>query len=207
MNQHINNTCKVSFFHIRALRHIRPSLSVDQAKMIASAVVSTRLDYCNSLLEGTSDININKLQRVQNSLARVVTGSRRSDHITPILAQLHWLPVKSRITFKIATLVYKIRSTHQPVYLASLLENYEPNRNLRSSGQNTLSVPATRTTYGDRAFRHTAASTWNSLPSEIRDANTLSTFRSKLKTYLYKLSFLFADRAYNWDVWTTYGAL
>src|SRR5258706_247194 len=88
--------------------------------MVAAAIVSTRLDYCNSLLAAVSNANTVKLQRAQNSLAHVVIGSRRRVHITPILADLHWLPVEYRIQFKIATLVFKTRSTGQPSYISSL---------------------------------------------------------------------------------------
>ena len=92
-NKHIQNVCRSSYYHIRALKHIRSSLSEDVAKTIACGFVSSRLDYSNSVLFGTSKSNISRLQRVQNSLARVVTRSRRNDRITPIIKRLHWLPI------------------------------------------------------------------------------------------------------------------
>ena len=95
-------------------------MSKDTAQMIVCSIIESRLDYCNTLLAGMSEQNLNKLQRVQNSLARVVTGTRRRDQITPVLANLHWLPVRARITFKICTLVYKVQVTQQPIYLADL---------------------------------------------------------------------------------------
>ena len=84
-DQHIQNTVKTSNYHIRALRHIRPMLDRKVANIIASSIVSTRLDYCNSLLYGTKAANTRKLQRVQNSLTRVVYGTNRRDHITPVI--------------------------------------------------------------------------------------------------------------------------
>ena len=99
---------------------------------MACSIIGSGLDYCNALLAGMSEQNLNKLQRVQNSLARVVTGTRRRDHITPILADLHWLSVRARITFKICTLIYMVRVTQQPTYLADLIFDYTPARSLRS---------------------------------------------------------------------------
>jgi len=91
----VDIVCKSSHFHLRALRHIRKHISADTTKTIACSMVDGRLDYCNSVLYGTSAMNLNKLQRVQNSAARIVTGSRRLEHARmPLLAELHWLPIK-----------------------------------------------------------------------------------------------------------------
>ena len=102
-DKQVSEICKTSYFHICALRHIRSSLTTEAAKSIASAIVGSRLDYCNSLLTGTSVSNLARLQLVQNTLARVVTQKSRFDHIMPVLSELHWLPVCHRINFKIAT--------------------------------------------------------------------------------------------------------
>ena len=98
----------------------------DTACTVASAIVGSRLDYCNALLVGISDANLDKLLRVQNTLARVIMGIRRRDQISPILADLHWQPVRARITYKISKLVYKIREGKQPMYLSELVEGYNP---------------------------------------------------------------------------------
>ena len=90
-------------------------MSKDTACVLASAIVGSRLDYCNALLVGISEANLDKLQRVQNTPARIVTGTCRRDHISPVLADLHWLPIRARITYKIATLVFKMREVKQPM--------------------------------------------------------------------------------------------
>ena len=120
-DKHVNDICKACYFHIHGLRHVRRTMSKDTAQMIACSIIGFRLDYCNALLAGMSEQNLNKLQRVQNSQAPVVTGTHRRDHITPVLADLHWLPVRARITFKICMLVYKVRVTQQPTYMADLI--------------------------------------------------------------------------------------
>jgi len=105
-NQHVNNICKSSYYHIKALCHIRKLLSGDAARTTACAMVVGRLDYCNAVIYGSSSMNIDKLQRIQNTLARVVSKTHRRDHITPVLADLHWLPVRYRIEYKVALLTY-----------------------------------------------------------------------------------------------------
>ena len=103
----LHNVCKAAHFHIRALRHIRGCIDEETACMVASSIIGSRLDYCNSVLHETSAKNLGKLQQVVHVLARVVSGTRRSNHITPVLARLHWLPVVARITFKITLITFK----------------------------------------------------------------------------------------------------
>ena len=102
-----SNVPLVCFFQLRQLRTIRSSLTTDAAKTLAQAFVGGRLDYCNSLLYGVSGELLRRLQSVQNAAARFITGTRKYDHITPVLRSLHWLPVRQRIIFKIATLMYR----------------------------------------------------------------------------------------------------
>lgn len=190
-NKHVDNVCKSSYFHLRALRHIRRFISDETAKSIACATVAGRLDYCNSLLVGVSVENIHKLQRVQNSLARIVVGTKRCQHITPVLRQLHWLPIKYRIQFKLALITFGVLTTQQPHYLFELIRLRNPVRQLRSSGLTLLHEDRTNIRFADRAFRHAAPSLWNSLPqSVVGDLSiSIATFKSRLKTELFSRAF------------------
>ena len=119
------------------------------------------------MLYNTSASNIAKLQRAQNALARVVSFTRRTEHIRPVLQQLHWLPVSYRIDYKIATLAYKVLKTGCPDYLRQSVHFYTPSRHLRSTNQLLLSKPTTKTVISSRAFSRAAPTTWNSLPYDI----------------------------------------
>lgn len=189
-NDHVDSICRSSNFHLRALRHIRKYISDDTAKTIARSMVNGRLDYCNSMLYRTSASNIRKLQRVQNSMARIVTRSTRADHITSVLADLHWLPVHYRINFKIAVTTFKVLTTREPHYLADLIELRVPARNLRSGSRNLLRDDKAELVFADRAFCHAAPAVWNSLPQHVTaDLSSLTTFKRLLKTEFYNQAF------------------
>lgn len=191
-NQHFDSVCRSSYFHIRALRHIRRWITEEAANSIACATVAERLNYCNSLLFGTSAANLLKLQRVKKSLPQVVIRSPRRDYITPVLAKLHWLPIKYRIQCKPAPTVYKVLTTQQPLYLHKLIRSHVPARQMHSRGSNILLEDRVRLQFIKRAFRH-AAFVWNRLPqSVISDLSvSLATFKSRLKTVFYSQAFLF----------------
>ena len=181
--QHISQTCCCCFYHIRELRRIRWYMSFVVTKIIATTLVSSRLDYCNSLHHNIALKDILKLQRVQNCLARVVT---RSPHFTPslpLLKSLYWLPVWYWIIFKICTITYPALCSKQPTYLHSLLTPARQLRQLRSSNSNLLFVPSVKTNVGTRAFSVAA------LPVSVKSVGNITTFRCKPKTHLFKLSY------------------
>ena len=173
-DKQVSETCKACYFHIRALRHIQASLTTEASKTIAAAIVGSRLDFCNSLLVGTSFSNLTCLQRVQNTLARVVAQKPRFCHTTPVLSDLHWLPVRPRISFKIATVTYRVLQFQQPSYLASLIPRYVPARALRSSSSLSICVPTCKTTMAaSKSFSSVASGIWNALPNHLSSVPTL----------------------------------
>lgn len=185
-NKHISSVCQTSFHHIRQLRQIRSSLDTNSAIILANSLVTSRLDYCNSLYYGLPDFSIYRLQRVQNALARVVLPFiKRYDHITPALQRLHWLPIKERIIFKIATLTFKTLHNHQPSYLNQVIIRHNPTRSLRTLHQNQLARPTITSENGRRSFAYAAPFIWNNLPATLRDLHCLTTFRTHLKTHLF----------------------
>uniref|UniRef100_A0A8C1PDB8 Reverse transcriptase domain-containing protein n=1 Tax=Cyprinus carpio TaxID=7962 RepID=A0A8C1PDB8_CYPCA len=107
LESHVSSICKTAFFHLKNISKLRPMLSMSNAEMLIHAFMTSRLDYCNALLAGSSARLVNKLQLVQNAAARVLTRTRKYDHISPVLSTLHWLPIKHRIDFKILLITYK----------------------------------------------------------------------------------------------------
>ena len=106
LTAHVTAVCRAAYNQLRQLRPAVRSLSAHATKALVQAFISCRLDYCNSLLYGISDGLLRRLQSVQNAAARMITGARRCDHISPLLWQLHWLPVRQRVTFKVLELVH-----------------------------------------------------------------------------------------------------
>src|SRR6218665_1057830 len=188
MDKQVNAVVKACNFHIRALRHVRSCLTPEAAQTISIGLVTSKLDYCNSLLYGTSKANLNKLQRVQNDLARVVLWAPWRCHAAPLLQELHWLPIRSRIKYKVALMTYKARQSKEPSYLYSLLHDYIPTRVLRSSDQHLLENPKSSTAKASRAFRHSALVVLNSLSANTRCATSPISFKQLLKTELFAVA-------------------
>ena len=186
-NNQISNISRSVRYQLRNLSFIRKCLTKDATEKLIHALISSRLDFCNSLLSGLPFQQINRLQSLQNSAARLVTLTKKTTHITPILKSLHWLPVQKRIKFKILILVYRAIHHLAPKYIQDSLHIYRPSRSLRSSNSLLLQVPRTFHTWGDHSFSHMGPTLWNSLPFSLRNAPTLSTFKKHLKTYLYDL--------------------
>ena len=190
MEDHIAHVCRSCYFHIRNVKSLKPILNQDALISVVHAFISSRLDYCNSLLYGLPDKQIQKLQRIQNIAARLVSGSRKFDHVTPVLRDLHWLPVRQRIQFKILTLTFKALNGLGPEYLMDLLKVKENARTLRSSSELCLCVPSSHyKLYGDRAFCVAAPTLWNKLPGDIRKSKSLASFKKSLKTHLFRVAF------------------
>ena len=158
---------------------------INSATILANALVHTKLDYCNSLYYSLPNSSIHRLQLVQNSLARVVIPSTlRHHHITPVLKRLHWLPVEQRIKYKIASITYKTLHNQLPSYLYELLSPVAQSGR-RSSSNKLLNIQRVNTISGLRSFFSSAPRIWNYLPTALRLSPTYSSFRSKLKTFLF----------------------
>ena len=191
MNAHVTNIARICYFELRRLASIRRFLTSTATATLVSAFVLSRIDYCNSLLFGSTHDVTSYLQRIQNYAARVILCLPRSSSITTLLKSLHWLPVKARSTYKIACLCYHCHSCTAPSYVANMLHKKPSHtRNTRSSSYTMplLNRPAhSMATLGDRSLSSASSSVWNSIPNDVRCAPSLSSFKSRLKTYLFRL--------------------
>ncbi|KAK6191023.1 hypothetical protein SNE40_002773 [Patella caerulea] len=190
MKEHVSNMCKSANFQLYNIGRIRNFIDTDTSKLLVNSLVTSRLDYCNSLLFNLPSLQLNRLQKIQNKAARIITRTKLCEHITPILHQLHWLPVTSRIEFKILSLTYSIINIEDsPGYLKHLVTPYIPTRTLRSQNKNLLMPYHAKSSFGERSFSFAAFKLWNKLPSEVKDSPSLSVFKKKLKTHLFKTYF------------------
>ena len=188
MSDQINHLIKCLYINIRRIRKIRHLIPLHIAHLLVNSLVLSKLDYCNALLTNISKENLARLQVVQNDAARLVLKKSRCSQATPLLYQLHWLPVESRITYKICTLVYKSLNDQSPFYIYDLLKCYSPVRNLRSKNDKSVLIkPVTHRKIGEQSFVFSAPTLWNSIPNEVRSLSSISTFKSKLKFHLFNL--------------------
>ena len=182
------------FAALRQLRSVRRCLPQQALLTLIRALIISKVDYCCSLLVGVSGHLLDRLQSVLNAAARFVFFARRSEHITPLLRDLHWLRVPERIQFRLCVLAYRCLNGTAPSYLADSIcrvADVEGRRHLRSSATTTVIVPPVRrSTLGDRSFPVTAPRAWNRLPSAVRASPSLITLRRELKTFLYHSSFV-----------------
>ena len=186
LKDHVRNVCRKASFGIYKIGRIRKYLDHASTERLVHAFVSSHLDCNNSLLYGLPHNLLSSLQIVQNSAARLITGTKRREHISPILRDLHWLTVKDRIHFKILLLTYKAVHGHAPAYIRNLI-SFTTLKSLRSASQLALKPgPRSKTSsYGDRAFAVAAPKLWNNIPYNIRSAASIGQFKTQLKTFLF----------------------
>lgn len=186
MERQVSHLCRSASMHLRRIGAIRRYLSIAATKTLVHSLVTSRLDYCNSLMYGLPQCLTKRLQRMQNKAARLVTRTSPREHITPVLMELHWLPVNRRIEYKVLMYAFKALNGLAPGYIEDLVVRHAPSRRLRSTDANLLNVPRTKSRYGDRTFTNSSAKLWNSIPSHMRTISNLDTFKRSLKTYLFK---------------------
>lgn len=188
MSIHIGKICRNAAYGLYKIGKIRPYLDQHTTERLVHAFVISHIDRCNGLLYGLPDTLICRLQRIQNSAARLITRTHSRESVSLILRNLHWLPVKDRLIFKLLVIAFKCQHKLAPLYLQQLLNEYHPIRQLRSSSRQ-LFVPLTVSTisYGHRAFQYAVPQLWNKLPINIKECSSLDMFKPLLKSYLFQM--------------------
>ena len=190
MTKHVSSVCRSTHFHLRNINTIRSLLTDDATAQLIHALITSRLDYCNSLLYGLPDCLIRKLQRIQNIACRILCRAPRSREVDDLMCTLHWLPVRIRIQYKILLITFKALNDLAPSYISELVRVYSPSKALRSQDEFLLDPPKTKLkTYGDRSFEAASAKEWNLLPLHIKLSSSLQTFKTNLKTHLFRLHY------------------
>lgn len=185
---HITEKCKTAMFQLHRIRVLRSHLSRKSLELIIHSLVLSQLDYCCTLLYGLPNSSLAKLQRVQNFAAKLIFNKNKFDSATECLKELHWLPIKYRILFRLLCMSYKCVNDQAPNYLSSYFIKKESGYSLRSKG--VYVIPRTRTrAFGDRAFSVSGPREWNNLPADLQSCGSFTIFRKKLKTYLFRKAF------------------
>ena len=185
MNAQVSNIARTCYFELRRLASIRRFLTSTATATLVSAFVLSRIVNCNSLLFGSTHDVISHLQRIQKYAARVILRLPKSSSITIHLKSLHWLPVNVRSTHKIACLCYHCHSSAAPSYVTDMLHRMPLHTHSSSYTMPLLNRPAqSKATLGDRSSSFASSFVWNSIPNDVRCAPSLSSFQSRLKTYL-----------------------
>ena len=180
-------------FHLYQIARVRCYISDDACKLAILALVVSRLDYCNGLMAAATEFQLNKLQRIQNRAAKLVARPRAPRgqivHITPILQQLHWLPVRQRIIYKLCVYVYNCLHGSGPPYLRELLHVYTRDQRLRQVSPLELTTHQPRRKVGRAGFGVTGPAVWNKLPVTLRTMDSVSLFKAHLKTHLWHFAY------------------
>ena len=169
MDSQIGKVCQSSYFWLRNICHISSHLTHTATLQIIQLLVIYRLDFCNALYQGLPQYQLDRLQRVQISAARLITFVRLHEHIFDVRMQLHWLPVKQRVCYNVLWLTFLAAHSKAPEYLCELLEQSDVKCTLRSSRQITFIQPRTRT----KTFAAAGPQLWNALPAELRNITRL----------------------------------
>ena len=193
MNAHVSNIARTCYIELRHLASIRRFQTSTATATLISAFALSRNYYCYSLLfDSTHDVTSHS-QRILNDEARAILRLPKSSIITTHLKSLHWLPVKVRSTYKMACSCYHSHSSAAPSYVADMLQKKPLHTcNTRSSSYTMplLNRPAhSKVTLGDRSFSSASSSVWNVIPNDVRCAPSLSSFKSRLKTYLFRSAY------------------
>ena len=184
MNAHDNNIARTCYFEQRRLASIRRFLKSTATATLVSAFALSRIDYCSTLLFGSTRDVTSNLQRIQNYAVRIILCLPNSSIITIHLKSLHWLPVKVRSTNKIACLCSHCHLSTALSYVTGMLHRKPLHTRITRSSSYTMPLfnrPShSMATLGDRSFSFASSSVWNSIPNDVRCAPSLSSFKSRL---------------------------
>ena len=189
MKKHVRKICQTVYFELKRISSIRRFLTKDTAKTLVTSYILSRLDYCNCLLMGIPNSVSQHLQKIQNFAARLVLLAPRYQHSTPHLEKLHWLAILERIKYKVACMCFSAINSSGPAYLSELLHVCTPSRTLRSSFDTSILKiqQYKRKSHGFRAL--SCFGPHNSFPQDLRHCSTLSSFKAKLKNFLFSQYF------------------
>ena len=176
---HINKVVSESFYHLKNVSKIKRYLTLAETEKVIHAIVTSKFDYCNVLLNGINSTTVTKLQKVQNYAACLVTNSSFNSPVTDVLQDLHWLSIRERTLFKVLLLVHKFFIGASAEYFTELLI-------VQDSAERLLVMRFMNTAAGRKSFSYASSRAWNRLPKSVRLSNNSLSFKQSLKTILFR---------------------
>ena len=187
---HVNKITSSCYCKLCDIAKIRPSLDTKSAQLITQAHVLLCIDYCNSLLTGSPQYQLDKLKHIQNMSCQVICNIRKYDHVSPAIKGLHWLNIPKRITYKLCLLVYKCCNNLALRYLSDLPPSRTSSRSLTSSQSDNIQGAHFKNSQCQHSsLSSTGPRAWNTLPTMLKIAQSLHSFKSFLKTHLFNISY------------------
>ena len=200
LNNQINKAKQKAICGLINISHISSLIDKTYRLQLVHSLVFSHIDFCNSLYYGLPNTELHQLQIILNDAARLIVNWPRFSHnrITPVCIQLHFLPVKARIEYKICLLTYKALKYGQPYYLSELLKPFEPSSNVELRSRGRLNEPViSNLANSERCFKYHAPRLYNKLPSDIKMQNSIQNFKQKLKTYLFQKAYNLSEQSIN----------
>jgi hypothetical protein len=191
VTRHVNKVLSAGYYTLKQINRVKHRLDTDTKKILTHALITSKTDYCNSLLVGAPKKELNKLQCLQNMCARFIYGFKKHEHVSPILKDLHWLKIEYRVKYKILMLTYKCVNHSAPSYLEESIM-HQHKRALRSASQAKLPIPDSlyNTKAQNSCFSQVAPRLWNELPVSLRTGcHNIEQFKKKLKTHLFNICY------------------
>jgi hypothetical protein len=189
-DEHINTTVASCMAKLCQINRVKDSFDKDSLCLMVSTLVMSKLLYCSSVWSNTSTKNVKKLQAVQNFAGRIVTQTRKFDHITPVMEELNWLPVKEHLLYRDTIMTYKCMNEMAPPYLCNKFRNRATIHGRHTRNRDQLQIPLYTSASGQRTFNYRAVKIWNSLDLELKELKSLRKFKNTLKSKL-------LDKLYN----------
>ena len=196
--EHIDMVVKNCNFHIPNLYAVKQFLDSQCLLALVNSLILSRVDYCNALWVGLSNYLLKKVQSVLNRAARLIFGLPPRTPTTPFLIELHWLPIKARIEFKLCLMTFKILTFGEPKYLAELINHLTVHSGMTlcsSDDPSRLEEPRAvrECPFAARSFSYTAPRLYNQLPVSIKQLTSVESFKKQLKTFLFRKTYDLVD--------------
>ena len=180
-DHHISCVVSSCFAKLCQINRVKRSFDKKTLELLITSLVFSKMLYCSSVWSNTTLQNINRLQSIQNFASKIVTNSRKFDHVTPLLRELNWLPVKEQLFYRDSVLTFKCQNDLAPQYLTSKFTKRSNIHTRNTRTRNSLQIPLYRTAIGQRTFSYRGAYIWNNLHNELRQSASLASFKRTLK--------------------------